>query len=232
MLGSRVRASFCFATPFSLGSEKVFLKALAYSGSSALEGQPNGCPFLFSCNECSRRCQVNKVIEEIAQLVEYNLAPKERWFISLIFFLSMIRARVRASFSAPSPKVRTKSSKTLWNIVSEGFVFVVGWYRSDFVEPLPDIARTSKCPSEYPPWKYSDILNNKRIATSFSVQNISTLTNVYKSYGQIKPHICSSYCIYHQPSSFTTVYQIFGPYLSLNFVKFLLSITFTSCIGK
>ena len=27
-------------------------------------------------------------------------------------------------------------------------------------------------------------------------------------------------------------YQIFGPYLSLNFVKFLLSITLTFCIGK
>ena len=40
MLGSRVRASFCFATPFSLGSEKVFLNALAYSGNPALERQP------------------------------------------------------------------------------------------------------------------------------------------------------------------------------------------------
>ena len=68
--------------------------------------------------------------------------------------------------------------------------------------------------------------------TSFSVQNIPTLANAYKSYGQIKPHICLSYCIYHQLSSFITVYQIFGPYLSLNFVKFLLSITLTFCIGK
>ena len=143
MIGSRVRASFCFATPFSLGSEKVFFKALAYSGSSALEGQPFGCPFLFSCNECSRRYQVNKVIdkviEEIAQLVEYNLAKVRVASSSLVFR------------SNPSPKVRTKSSKSLSNIVSEGFTFVVGWYRSDFVEPLPDIARTSKCPSEYPP---------------------------------------------------------------------------------
>ena len=32
-----------------------------------------------------------------------------------------------------------------------GFSFVVGRYRSDTVELLPDIARTSKCPSEYPP---------------------------------------------------------------------------------
>ena len=50
--------------------------------------------------------------------------------------------------------------------------------------------------------------------------------------GKLKPHICSYYRIYHQLSSFITVYQIFGPYLSRNFVKFLLSIFFTFCIGK
>ena len=50
--------------------------------------------------------------------------------------------------------------------------------------------------------------------------------------GKLKPHICSYCRIYHQLSSFTAVYQIFGPYLSLNFVKFLLSITLTFCIGK
>ena len=50
----------------------------------------------------------------------------------------------RLSFSAQSPKVlRTKSSKTLWNIVSECFSFVANRYRFDTEEPLPDIARTS-----------------------------------------------------------------------------------------
>ena len=37
---------------------------------------------------------------------------------------------------------------------------------------------------------------------------------------------------YHQLSSFIAVNQIFGPYLNLNFVRLLLSITFTFCIGK
>ena len=38
--------------------------------------------------------------------------------------------------------------------------------------------------------------------------------------------------IYHQLSSFITINQIFGPYLSHKSVKFLLSITLTFCIGK
>ena len=47
MMGSRVRASFCFATPFALGSVKMFPSALAYSVSSALERQPMVVFFLF-----------------------------------------------------------------------------------------------------------------------------------------------------------------------------------------
>ena len=50
--------------------------------------------------------------------------------------------------------------------------------------------------------------------------------------GKLKPHICSYCRIYHQLSSLITVYQIFGPYLSLNLVRLLLSIPLTFCIGK
>ena len=40
------------------------------------------------------------------------------------------------------------------------------------------------------------------------------------------------YKSYYRLSSLITVYQIFGPYLSRKYVKFLLSITLTFCIGK
>ena len=62
--------------------------------------------------------------------------------------------------------------------------------------------------------KYSNILNNKRISTSFSVQNISTLTNVYKSYGQIKAsyllilsYLSSAIIVYYCLSNIWAVFE-------------------------
>ena len=50
--------------------------------------------------------------------------------------------------------------------------------------------------------------------------------------GKLKPHICSYCRSCHQLLSLITVYQIFGPHLSLKPVSLLLSITSTFCIEK
>ena len=107
-------------------------------------------------------------------------------------------SRLLRKFRSKSPNKKGQSNeKPLWNIVSEGFSFVVGWYRSDFVEPLPDIARTSKCPSEYPPWKYIHI--DKCIQIVWENQTAHLLILLYLSSAVIVYHCLSNIWAVFEP---------------------------------